>query len=471
MLGVNHDGVYLSANQWDLSTETLVGAQVFSIPKSDLLAATPTAANASVFTSTEPAIGQYPHPVAAYGTSGSEAIISQISNSTVQISSVDSPASGASLNVSDRQFTIPAASDAFSASQKGTSVQLDLRDNSQFGATPVMADGVLFAIRAIQLANGSDGITWYVIGDPLGAPALLSTGTIAPPDLNVYEPSIAVNDAGDAVIGFSGSGPNDYPSAFAVAGKLNGNALSFGDPILLKAGAGPYLGTDAEQGDGATLVRWGDYSATTVDPDDPMNFWTTQAWAKADATLGTLWSTQITEIIAAPCFAAGTRIGTDRGEIAVETLRIRDTVKALVGNAPAEVIWIGCRTVNCAQHRQPCGVWPVRIAADAFGAGRPCRALLLSPDHAVFMWDVLVPVKHLINGASIVQVPMDTVTYYHLELARHDVVVAEGLPVESYLDTGNRANFANGAVPVAPHPDFWHRTRDLDWLTYSLRVG
>ena len=41
-----------------------------------------------------------------------------------------------------------------------------------------------------------------------------------------------------------------------------------------------------------------------------------------------------------------------------------------------------------------------------------------------------------------------------MELARHDVLLAEGLPAESYLDTGNRGAFANGGPPVHLHPAF-----------------
>ena len=33
-------------------------------------------------------------------------------------------------------------------------------------------------------------------------------------------------------------------------------------------------------------------------------------------------------------------------------------------------------------------------------------------------------------------------------------MLAEGLPVESYLDAGDGRNFANGEGPVALHPDF-----------------
>jgi hypothetical protein len=78
----------------------------------------------------------------------------------------------------------------------------------------------------------------------------------------------------------------------------------------------------------------------------------------------------------------------------------------------------------------------------------------LSPDHAVYVNEVLIPVKHLVNGTTVAQVRTDTVTYYHVELAAHDVVLAENLPAESYLETGDRANFANAGAVVRQFPDF-----------------
>jgi len=82
------------------------------------------------------------------------------------------------------------------------------------------------------------------------------------------------------------------------------------------------------------------------------------------------------------------------------------------------------------------------------------RDLFLSPDHAVFANEVLVPIRHLINGSTIARVPTPHLTYYHVELPAHDVVLAEGLPCESYLDTGNRGAFANGSGAVHLHPNF-----------------
>jgi hypothetical protein len=153
------------------------------------------------------------------------------------------------------------------------------------------------------------------------------------------------------------------------------------------------------------------------------------------------------------CFAAGTRVRTERGEIAVERLRVGERVVTVSGSAQP-IVWIGRRTVRCARHPSPVDVRPVRISAGAFGPGQPCRNLLLSPDHAVYASSVLIPVRHLINGSTIVQVPCDEVEYYHVELPRHDVLLAEGLSVESYLDTGARSNFINGDATVRLHPDF-----------------
>jgi hypothetical protein len=68
--------------------------------------------------------------------------------------------------------------------------------------------------------------------------------------------------------------------------------------------------------------------------------------------------------------------------------------------------------------------------------GRPRRDLLLPPDHAVFSSGVLIPIRYLINGASVGQEQIDTVTYWHVELDRHDVLLAEGLAAERSVSSG-----------------------------------
>jgi hypothetical protein len=169
------------------------------------------------------------------------------------------------------------------------------------------------------------------------------------------------------------------------------------------------------------------------------------------------------ELTYVPCFAAGTRIRTTRGDVAVEALAEGDLVLT-EGGETLPVIWIGSRHVDCARHPRPETVMPVRVQAQAFGANLPARDLVLSPDHAVYAEGVLIPVKHLINGSTIRQSAVASVTYYHVELPRHAIMLAESLPAESYLDSGDRASFANAAGEVALHPVWGSEARDLSLL-------
>ncbi|GAN79176.1 parallel beta-helix repeat (two copies) [Acidocella aminolytica 101 = DSM 11237] len=153
------------------------------------------------------------------------------------------------------------------------------------------------------------------------------------------------------------------------------------------------------------------------------------------------------------CFARGTHIATGRGNVAVEDLVEGDLVLTLDGTLQP-IRWIGQRTVDCRRHSRPEAILPVRVRAHAFGPGQPGRDLFLSPDHALFLEGVLIPVKYLMNGDSITQFRCARITYYHVELAWHDIILADGLPAETFLDTGNRGVFANGGKTSELHPDF-----------------
>jgi hypothetical protein len=145
------------------------------------------------------------------------------------------------------------------------------------------------------------------------------------------------------------------------------------------------------------------------------------------------------------CFAAGTRILTATGEVPVEALQRGDRLVTTHGRKMIAVLWLGHRQIDCARHPRPGDAWPVRIKAGAFAQNVPHHDLLLSPDHAVFIGGTLIPSRHLINGTTILQRPVRQVTYFHFELPMHDAILAEGMPAESYLDTGNRLAFANGS--------------------------
>src|SRR6202044_441994 len=129
--------------------------------------------------------------------------------------------------------------------------------------------------------------------------------------------------------------------------------------------------------------------------------------------------------------------------VAIEALRIGDLAVAADGGL-RPIVWIGHRRLDGSRHPDPLAVRPVRVSANAFGEGLPHRDLWLSPGHNI-AWDgALMPISLLINNVSVAQLEREQVEYWHVELDRHDIVIAEGLPAESYLDCGNRGAFANG---------------------------
>ena len=161
-----------------------------------------------------------------------------------------------------------------------------------------------------------------------------------------------------------------------------------------------------------------------------------------------------------PCFAAGTSIATEQGSVPVEALSVGCQRVTLASGGTAPIRWIGHRHIDCTRHPKPEAVWPVRVCAGAIADSEPARDLLLSPDHAIYVDGVLIPIRRLINETTIVQEPRDSVQYFHIELDRHDILLAEGLPVESFLDTGNRNQFSNGGRIVQLHPSFAALTWD-----------
>jgi hypothetical protein len=172
-------------------------------------------------------------------------------------------------------------------------------------------------------------------------------------------------------------------------------------------------------------------------------------WTATDVS-GIFGTGQSTAVV--HCFGKGTRIAAERGEVAVEDLSVGEPVRTASG-ALRPIRWIGHRELDVSKHRWPLEVMPVRVRAHAFGDNLPRRDLWLSPEHAVLVDGVLIPIIQLANGATVAQQQVKTVCYYHVELDSHDVLLAEGLAAESLIDGGARQSFTNQAC-VELHPSF-----------------
>ena len=135
------------------------------------------------------------------------------------------------------------------------------------------------------------------------------------------------------------------------------------------------------------------------------------------------------------CFAAETRVATPDGARRVVDMRAGDLVVTLDRGAQP-VRWVGAQSVQGTGPNAP-----VEIALGALGNTAPLR---LSQQHLV-LWrsamaellfaaeEVLVPIRALIDGRNVRLRPCRQVTYVHLMLDRHELLLAEGAPCESLL--------------------------------------
>jgi len=301
MLGVNSEGVYLSANMFAQSgVSTSATTTMLVIPKADLLAPTPTAANATLFENPTPNGTGFSVQPALDLDNGSQPLplLSAYNGSNLKISSFTGPITGPTLDTAGGFVSVPLLGSPPDADQPGTSTDIETSDR-RFSGNVILRDGDLWGVQTVRDGDGNAALRWVRIDDPLGAASILDSGLIRSAafagltGFDFYFGSIAVNEYGDVVIGFSASGPSapdGYVSAYAIVGETIGNQTLFGDPLLLKQGVATYV-----RFDGSGRNRWGDYSAVTIDPTDPRRFWTIQEWASGN----NLWSTQITEIVVA----------------------------------------------------------------------------------------------------------------------------------------------------------------------------
>lgn len=135
------------------------------------------------------------------------------------------------------------------------------------------------------------------------------------------------------------------------------------------------------------------------------------------------------------CFCAETRVQTPKGPRRIADIAAGDMLDTL-DNGPQPVRWIGIRTVPATGNFAP-----VCFAKGAIGNSQPLR---VSPQHRMLIrgWkaqlmfgadEVLVPATKLVNGDTITVQPGGEITYVHILFDRHQIILAEGAPSESFF--------------------------------------
>jgi hypothetical protein len=180
------------------------------------------------------------------------------------------------------------------ARQPGTTITIN--DQNGFSEAHRIENAVwrgdkLYAvINGIRVGSGADAhdvVHWFVVdtSNPTNL-RLLSQGNIDfGSNFDVYYGSIAVDNTGNMIIGYSYSGPTTFASSgYAVI--PNGAPGPDGSITTLTQGLGPFTDVDPRV---PGTARWGDYSGVVIDPSDNGSFWLFNEFAANNS----VWATTI----------------------------------------------------------------------------------------------------------------------------------------------------------------------------------
>jgi hypothetical protein len=277
-LGFDANGVYVSARMIGN------GLSLFAINKTPLLHLVPSIGTVTAWRSL-PLEGCL-QPCATYGNPAGLYVTSRVDGDTQRIRRVDPPLSSPTLTELGTVDT-KVGNPPLSAPALGSAVNLDTLDARHMSA--LYRNGSVWLAHCVN-KMGRAAINWYEI-DPEGL-ALLQEGTVRSPTDCYFYPSLAVNAAGDALLGFSASSSSMYAGAWYTGRRATDPPGEMAPPAAYQAGAGAYNQTSGG------VNRWGTYGMTAVDPTDDLTFWTIQERALANGG----WGTHVAEL-AYPCSA------------------------------------------------------------------------------------------------------------------------------------------------------------------------
>jgi hypothetical protein len=292
-LGVDSLGVYVGVNDFSSAAGFGTGVSFFSIPKTDLLAATPTIANMTRFDN----LNDQTYGLTLQGVCNSDAgaghgVIIAIDNESfnfIDRTTINGPgAADATLSTPAR---IAIADDSYPnpATQPGGAM-VDALDDS-FPSAVRQIGGYIFMANTI-LQGSKDAVHWVVINETNNN--VVGENIISDPSYDFFQPSIAASHNGTILMTFNRCGtvsPAGDIGIYAAVGSITNGTVTMGAPFVLKAGTVSNFTISFDpHSDG--YYSWGDYSATMLDPTDDNLLWAIQEIP----TSATSWGTQITLI-------------------------------------------------------------------------------------------------------------------------------------------------------------------------------
>jgi hypothetical protein len=304
-LGTDDNGVYFGTRIFKTTSGVGNGsnATIAATPKASLLAASPSIGTVTQFTAITDMFST-PQPAhnqsAVNGTDPAWFVASSSSFfSDIRYRTLVWSGGAPILDSSSTTLTSDAFSSPINAPASGSTTNVNVGDMRAQMA--VIRNDRLWTCRNVGVnSSGTNtsadrtGVEWFEWDVSSASASILQQGRVfdsaSSDPLFFYYPSIMVNGQGHAAMGFSGSNSAQFVAAYT-CGRLSSDANDTMQSVaLVKAGEDSYTRLDT-----SSRNRWGDYSYTSLDPDDDMTIWTVQEYAEDTATAN-VWGTWITSL-------------------------------------------------------------------------------------------------------------------------------------------------------------------------------
>src|SRR6266567_2140778 len=301
-LGIDNNALYIGANMF--SGNNFAGTSGYVVKKASLLAGTLT-----VTAFRQLASSSGPGPYSPQGVDNDDPVATEgffigtdnVSSGLLVLRRVSNPGGVPSIS-GNIDLTVPAtARPVGGVPALGSTIGLDPSDDRLLVAR--MHKGSLWTAHDIEVdatgtANplgGRVGSRWYEIINLAATPSLRQSGTLVDSassgPASYFIPGCTMSGQGHMALGCSVAGPNEH-AEIAVAGRLANDPLgTLRAPTVVQTSAFSY-----NVSDGSNPHRWGDFSLTTVDPNDDMTMWTAQEYCNGTDS----WGVRIIQLKAPP---------------------------------------------------------------------------------------------------------------------------------------------------------------------------